>query len=139
MNTAERIWHWIQDNMEVQGRSGYNLEDWIWMWERILFKVDPGKMGIFLRKIENDIFYIFDKNQDDYIQKQEYLCLFVSLRISVKAADFSFKTLDLDRDMKISHKELISAINEFFLSDLTNSPGNFLFGNPEIEKFARRW
>ena len=136
--TALNIWNWISSRMKEGDLSGYSLDDWLDMWETISTRMLQSRMDLLIEKAVDDLFYVFDKNHDNYLQKQEYLTLVVSLRVSIKAADFCFKTLDRNGDMRISRDELTAAISEFFLSDVTSSPGNFIFGNPEISKFSTR-
>ena len=103
-----------------------NLENWLKFLEEMAEKSSES----FIQKAVNDIFYIYDKNLDNYLSKQEYLCFFVSLRVGIKQANECFRAMDLNDDMLISRKELLSAISEFFKSDDQSSPGNLLFGNP---------
>ncbi len=135
---SQEIWEAIIGFLDVHELIGCNLQNWLRMWDEIGEGTSERALDIMLKKAIRDIFYIFDKNLDNVLEKQEYLCLFVSLRVSIKAANFCFKTLDLNHDNLLSRDELFLAIKDFFLSEETSSPGNMIFGNPEIDKFKTR-
>ncbi len=137
LNRAKEIWKFIRFYAHTDGLFNCNLPTWLDLMDKIAHS-DKEKFDKVLNNALDDIFYIFDKNDDKQLSKQEYLCFFVSLRVGIKQADFCFKSLDLDGDMRISREEMAKAIREFFLSDESSSVGNLLFGNPEIYKFTSR-
>ncbi len=134
---AHEIWRYIRIFGGNEGLFSCNLKTWLRFMENIS-SADPEQFDKVLGIALDDIFFIFDKNLDNFISKQEYLCFFVSLRVGIKQADFCFKSIDRDGDMRISREEMAQAIREFFLSEKTSDVGNLLFGNPEFYKFTSR-
>jgi hypothetical protein len=135
---ASDIWSYVTDFLEKNNLASCNLKTWLMIMNEITKNPEDKAFRILCRKAVRDIFYIYDKNLDNLLSKQEYLCFFVALRVGIKPADFCFKTLDLNKDMYISRSELLKAIEEFLLSDETHVPGNMIFGNPEVSKFRSR-
>jgi Ca2+-binding EF-hand superfamily protein len=131
-NTVKEIWKFINTFLSEHQLTSCNIESWL----KLIKALASDKSEKFINRIVENIFHIYDKNHDEFLSKHEYLTLFVSLRVGVKPADFCFRTLDLNNDMRISRAELGQAIEDFFLSDETKSPGNMIFGNPEIFKFS---
>ncbi len=135
---GEQIWKSLQNFSNKQEMAHCNLENWLKLMQQITEEVPPKYFDIIARKAVRDIFFIYDKNMDNYLSKHEYLCFFVSLRVGIKQADNCFRALDLNDDMMISKEELYSAIHEFFRSEDEKSPGNLLFGDFEDYQFKTR-
>lgn len=135
---GKQIWSAISKFLEKNNMPWCNLENWIKFMESVFVNADPRILDIFTRKAVRDIFYIYDKNRDNVISKQEFMCFFVSLRVSIRDADECFRSLDLNGDLRLSQNELFLAIKQFFLSEVMGSPGNILFGNTEVFNFETR-
>ena len=135
---ATDLWETIKHYLETENLTMCNLENWLKFLNRFTEQVSPRAFDVLTQKTVRDIFYIYDKNMDNYLSKQEYLCFFVSLRVGIKQADQCFKALDLNNDMLISRDELYLAIKEFFLSEDPKSPGNLLFGDSHEYQFGSR-
>ncbi len=136
---GREIWDAIRLFLDdQQSVTQCNLENWLQFLENITDSKNDRRFNVLSQKSVRDIFYIYDKNLDNYLSKQEYLCFFVSLRVGIKQADECFRAMDLNDDMLISKKELHIAITEFFKSDDEGSPGNLLFGDPKEFGFKTR-
>lgn len=135
---GQEFWKSLKNFTNLQPMTRCNLQNWLKYLDEITSVDSPQDFHQQARDAVDDIFFIYDKNHDDFISKQEYLCLFVSLRVEIKQADECFRLLDLNDDQKISREEMFLAIMQFFLSEDKDQPGNLLFGNPESFQFETR-
>ncbi|MGL1887634.1 MAG: hypothetical protein OCD76_14050 [Reichenbachiella sp.] len=127
---GREIWKAFSDFSQTQKKKKTNLKNWLSYLEN-LNNIDDTIMSIGIRSAVNDIFFIFDKDDDSLLSKQEYLCLFVSLKVVIKDAHICFENLDFNKDGQISKSELILAIYQFINSDDPDDHGNYIFGNPD--------
>lgn len=132
------FWDRLQLFLSKQEPTRCNLDNWLKYLEAVAIKEEFGSFEDIAKQAAADIFFIYDKDNDHLLSKQEYMCFFVSLRVEIKFIDICFKKLDLNNDLQLSEEELSLAIQEFFQSEDTRKPGNLLFGNPESYQFETR-
>ena len=97
--------------------------------------LDFDRNGLIQRKDFEDIaenLSVFDTDHNGYISLNEYLDLFIGLRIEVRFAPMSFAKLDLNQDGQISKNELVKSVEEFLKSNDPSASGNWLFGHWEL-------
>ncbi len=135
---GRQFWQSLKAFSNRQPMTRCNMENWLKYLDELTQVDAPQEFHARAKSAVDDIFFIYDKNHDNFISKQEYLCLFVSLRVEIKQADDCFRTLDLNGDQKLSREEMFLAIMQFFLSENKDEPGNMLFGNPEYYQFNTR-
>ena len=135
---GREFWQNLKAYTNKQPMTRCNLENWLKYLDELTRVDAPSEFHQQAKSAVDDIFFIYDKNHDNYISKQEYLCLFVSLRVEIKQADDCFRQLDLNGDQRLSREEMFLAIMQFFLSENKEEPGNLLFGNPDYYQFATR-
>jgi len=127
---GKSIWNSFQDFSLTQRKKKTNVKNWLAYLED-LNQLDDESLSAGIRQMVSDIFFIFDKDEDSLLSKQEYLCLFVSLKVDIKDADRCFKNLDFNGDNHISKAELILAIYQFIKSEVPDDHGNYIFGDPD--------
>lgn len=125
------IWRSFNDYSLTQKKHKTNLKNWLSYLDGIN-NIDDATMSAAIRKAVNEIFFIFDKDEDSLLSKQEYLCLFVSFKVEIKDADRSFQNLDFNNDGQISKAELILAIYQFINSENPDDHGNYIFGGLDL-------
>ncbi|MEO9966530.1 MAG: hypothetical protein ABJF11_12110 [Reichenbachiella sp.] len=135
---GQDFWERLQQFLSKQQPNRCNLDNWLKYMEAVAVTEEFGPFEEIARQAAEDIFYIYDKDKNNLLSKQEYMCFFVSLRVEIKFIDICFKRLDRNGDMQLSKEELSEAIQEFFQSVETKKPGNLLFGNPENYQFDTR-
>lgn len=135
---GQDFWERLQHFLSKQQPSRCNLDNWLKFMEAVVINEEFEPFEQIARQAAEDIFFIYDKDKNNFLSKQEYMCFFVSLRVEIKFIDICFKKLDLNNDLQLSKDELSTAIQEFFLSEDTKKPGNLLFGNPENYQFETR-
>ncbi|WP_422359231.1 EF-hand domain-containing protein [Reichenbachiella sp.] len=135
---GQDFWHRLTEFLANQEPSRCNLTNWLKFLEAVAVNEIYGPFEEVAKQMAEDIFYIYDKDHNNFLSKQEYMCFFVSLRVEIKFIDICFKKLDINGDMQLSKEELASALVDFFTSEDTKKPGNLLFGNPESYQFDTR-
>lgn len=135
---GQDFWARLKEYLSSQTPNRCNLANWLKYLEAVVMGELYGPFDEIAQQAADDIFYIYDKDKNGFLSKQEYMCFFVSLRVEIKFVDICFKKLDLNNDLQLSKEELCEAIKEFFLSEDTKKPGNLLFGNPENYQFDTR-
>ncbi|MBV6648080.1 MAG: EF-hand domain-containing protein, partial [Cyclobacteriaceae bacterium] len=105
-----------------------NWDHWVHFAEEVIVNGDEDVFNQYVDEFVGEIFDNFDTDNDGYIDLDEYIDLLVGYRIEVRFAAKSFRKLDRNKDNLISRGELISAVKEFFRSDVEDAPGNWLFG-----------
>lgn len=70
-----------------------------------------------------------DRNKDGKVEKDEHTAYAMAHNISEAAALESFRRLDRDSDGYLTTTELAQNIEEFFLSNDPEAPGNWLLGS----------
>ena len=135
---GQQFWDRLESFVREQQPTRCNLVNWLKFMEAIAVEERFGPFEEFARQAAEDIFFIYDKDKNNLLSKQEYMCFFVSLRVEIKFIDICFNKLDRNKDQQLSKEELSQAIQEFFQSEDTKKPGNLLFGNPENYQFETR-
>lgn len=70
-----------------------------------------------------------DRNKDGKVEEDEHTAYAMAHNISRAAALESFRRLDRDGDGYLTRAELAQNIEEFFVSDDPQAPGNWLLGS----------
>ena len=70
-----------------------------------------------------------DRNKDGKVEEDEHTAYAMAHNISHEAALESFRRLDRDGDGYLTTAELAQNIEEFFVSDDPEAPGNWLLGS----------
>lgn len=138
LTRGKQFWNRISAYLETQPIKRCNIENWLGFLNHLTDPSSTERFHSLVKSTVDDIFYVYDKNKDDFISKHDFLCLFVSLRVEIKQADECFKLLDLNGDKQISREEMILAIHQFFVSPEKDKTGNLIFGNPESYRFSTR-
>lgn len=101
------------------------LKEWVQFFEIIVLN-SPND---YVNQSSTYLFSLFDQDGDGYIDEREYLDMFKAYGLYVSTAKKAFDLLDLNGDGKLSGGELVTAFEDFFLSDDPNKPGNWIFGD----------
>lgn len=129
---STKFFHTLLAEAPHQGSHEINLEEWInYLDTKIINGNDVEKLEEFGEFIIGFIFDMFDDNHDGYISTDEYVDMFVVYNIDIKYSAKSFLKLDINKDDRLSRKELIYAVEVFLTSDDPSQPGNWVFGKWE--------
>ncbi|XOV93929.1 MAG: EF-hand domain-containing protein [Bacteroidota bacterium] len=121
-------WAEFRDYTIGAGGTDATIEDWLKFADEKLVNGDELYYSLFIEKMAEDIFDLFDEDKNGYIELNEFIDFFMAFRIEIRYSAKSFTMLDSNKDDSISKDELITGINAFFRSDDENNPGNWLFG-----------
>ncbi|MFT7028662.1 MAG: Ca2+-binding EF-hand superfamily protein [Marinoscillum sp.] len=114
--------------VQDMGKQGVNIDrsEWLNFFLRI---EETGYANKYVMHTSAYIFMLFDQNNDKMISRKEYANMFQIYNIDQHYIDQAFDKLDTNKDGTISLRELINAFREFLLSEDSDSPGNWIFGD----------
>ncbi len=127
--TSISIWNLMKKH--VNANDG-NLDMWLTFMDSFVINANNEWYDQYVNGLTQTVFDVFDMDQNGYISLDEYLDLFIGLRIEVRFAPKSFTKLDRNNDGKISKSELLVSVEEFLKSDNPADGGNWLFGHWEL-------
>lgn len=122
-----KSWKMFQKYFERQGGEA-NEEQFLRFFENMLREGNEKLYHSWVLHMISSIFDSFDLNQDGVISVNEYSDMFMCYHIPIKHSAKAFIKLDRNGDDTITKKELMEAVDEFFLSSDERAPGNWLFG-----------
>ncbi|MEQ6122426.1 EF-hand domain-containing protein [Reichenbachiella sp. MALMAid0571] len=128
-NLSLSIWNNMKKH--VNATDG-NLDMWLTFMDSFVINSNNEWYDQYVKGMTQTVFDVFDTDRNGYISLDEYLDLFIGLRIEVRFAPVSFEKLDLNSDGKISKSELVKSVEEFLKSDDPAAGGNWLFGHWEL-------
>lgn len=115
----------IKDKLCEPKTSSIGLNEWILFYSEVL-KDTSYRDHIY--ELVNLIFDAVDTDASGQLCIQEWRQLFQVYGIPVIYAQESFESIDTDRDQHLTKDEVLQRIEEFYYSQDSNAPGNFMFG-----------
>lgn len=128
VNRFKNQWTEFRDYIVGPTAESAELEQWLRFADKKLVNGEEAYYGSFVEKLTEDIFDLFDQDQNGYIEQKEFIDFFMAFRIEVRHSARSFMLLDTNKDDRISKTELTVGIRAFFRSSNADEPGNWLFG-----------
>ena len=119
---------WDKLTQYVHGTDG-SLSMWLSFIDSLVINSDDEWYNQYVNQVVESLFDLFDEDKDGFISLDEYIDLFVGLRIEVRFAPKSFKNLDMNNDGQISRDEMVKAVKEILKSDDPEAAGNWIFGS----------
>ena len=89
---------------------------------------DPALHKRLQTEFANSLVKLWDRDGDGRLSSAEYAALLGCYGVPEEAAREAFAHLDWDGDGYLSTEECLKAVEEFFLSDDPDAPGNWLLG-----------
>lgn len=71
---------------------------------------------------------LWDSNQDGKVSEEEYKNYLLTVHVTETEAADAFRRLDLNGDGYLTQEELFANLQDYFLSDNPDAPGNWVFG-----------
>lgn len=130
-DACQYVWHDLYRYVDTNKDDKASFYEWLRYADDNIVNCDKRAYDLYLNKVVDHIFMLFDENKDNYISIQEYINLFMTFRLEVRYSAKAFTRIDLNRDDLISKEELYSAVEQFFRSDDPALKGNWLFGSWE--------
>ena len=128
INRFKNQWAEFKEYILTSDDEAADLERWLRFADEKLVNGDEAYYGLFVQKLTEDIFDLFDQDKNGFIEQKEFIDFFMAFRIEVRHSAKSFRLLDTNRDDRISKQELTIGIRSFFRSSHSDDPGNWLFG-----------
>ncbi|WP_258104958.1 EF-hand domain-containing protein [Marinoscillum sp. MHG1-6] len=126
----EDLYAYVDEDEDGRASSG----EWFKYADEKIVNCDKSQYQLYLDKVVQHIFELFDQNKDDFISVNEYINLFMSFRLEIRYSAKAFTKLDLNKDSLISREELYTGVEQFFRSNDPSDKGNWLFGSLEDMK-----
>ncbi|PIB37056.1 hypothetical protein BFP72_17425 [Reichenbachiella sp. 5M10] len=130
ISMTDAIWSNLSPYVEGDHAT---LDQWL---EYMTALLDPDNLETYKKYVVSfttNIFKLFDLNEDRVISQNEYIDLFIGLRIEVRFAPKAFRSLDDNNDGKLSYDEVIKSVDQFMRSSDPKALGNWLFGGWETD------
>lgn len=125
------VWKDLYRYVDTNNDDKASFYEWLRYADEKIVNCDKRAYNLYLNKVVEHIFLLFDANGDNYISLQEYLNLFMTFRLEVRYSAKAFTKIDLNKDEFISREELYTAVEQFFRSDDETKRGNWIFGSWE--------
>jgi len=129
--SCKNIWQEVASYIDTNRDSKASFTEWLNYADEKIVNCNDEDYNIYVNLMVDKIFDLFDENKDNFISLDEYLNLFMALRLEIRYSAKAFTKMDTDHDEVISRPELKKAIREFFRSDNQQAKGNWLFGSWE--------
>lgn len=127
---SAKVFHTLLNAIQHTDPQSITRNEWLaFLGKEIIAKNNPDVLEEFSSFIIGFIFDLFDENHDGYISAEEYADMFVVYGIDIKYSAKAFMNLDLNKDDRLSRRELLHAFEVFLTSDDPKQPGNWIFGN----------
>ncbi|MFF8954425.1 EF-hand domain-containing protein [Streptomyces sp. NPDC014894] len=122
------LWETDLQHMDADGNGAIDREEWRAGVRRAVAADREGfldRMGAMLRVWLE----LCDTDADGRITRAEYTTMYgATLGLPSGPLNEAFTTLDIDGDGHLDGDELRAAVEEFYTSEATDTPGNWLFG-----------
>lgn len=122
---AERYWREISHVSDSAGALTV-AEYTDAMWEHVARR--PAAFDRIARPWVETLFDVVDRNDNGYIEIEEFVGYFRALGARKRAAGEAFELLDRSRDGRLTKDELVAAAREYYVSASPDDLGNWLFG-----------
>ncbi len=130
---ATRLFHQLLADISPEEHQSISKDEWLNFFEEKLGdQIDEEVLATYQELVYLYVFDFFDHNRDGYITNDEYKCFFEIFKLDKEYLEKSFSKLDSNGDKKVSRYEMLAAIEDFLISDDPESPGNWAFGNWEV-------
>ncbi|MDH5610697.1 MAG: EF-hand domain-containing protein [Cyclobacteriaceae bacterium] len=137
-NSIRKIWHALQVHFKNPAMQTCSMEQWLEFLEIKFVSKNKSEIICLIQAFAEQLYSIFDHNDDGKLSQREYMCIFMSFRVDIKQAFQCFSLLDINQDGFISHEEFVFAVLDFFQNENKEAPGNWLFGDWESYYFSTR-
>lgn len=129
---SAKFFHTLLLEIPHKGNQIIAKDEWVhFVSDQIISGGNEEVLEEFQEFIIGFLFDLFDDNHDGYISTDEYVDMFVVYGIDIKYSAKAFLKLDINKDDRLSRKELLYAFETFLLSDDPSKAGNWIFGNWE--------
>lgn len=128
---CNQVWTDLYSYVDTNKDNKASFYEWLRYADEKIINCDKKHYDLYLNKVVDHIFLLFDENRDNYISLQEYINLFMTFRLEIRYSAKAFTKLDLNRDGFISREELYLGVEQFFRSAREEDRGNWLFGSWE--------
>ncbi len=102
-----------------------SMEEWLRFFDDMVLT----KPNDYVNQSSTYLFSLFDQDGDGFIDEGEYLDMFKAYGLYMSVAKRAFDLLDINGDGRLSGGELVKAFEDYFHSDDTEAPGNWIFGD----------
>lgn len=119
-------WDQMCQSMDQNHDSQITLDEWLAFHEHAIAG------GVFTPLIEGMTeggLKYFDVDGDGKLSAAEFGIFFQAMELDSALADEVFRRLDSDGDGYLNPAEAYQRVEEFFVSDDPNAPGNWMFGD----------
>lgn len=116
----------VQVLKDLDKQTAYIRKDeWLKFFERQILS----RSELYVDKVSDYLFSIFDQDDDGYINEEEFTDMFKAYGLFTSQSKKAFESLDLNSDGQLSKEEMAKAFEEYFFSKDEYASGNWIFGN----------
>lgn len=120
-------WNELQKGADANKDGQVTLDEWYAFFDRIIN--NPTEFEQYIATAANTVTPWLDSDGDGKITLEDYKEFIISFNNSGKSeAEIAFKKLDTNGDGFLTHDELKTHMQDFYLATDENAPSNWFFG-----------
>jgi len=129
-NKATKFFHSLVSDIEPKDKQQIAEDEWVKFFQEDVV-TDDDAIDEYKEMVFHFMFDFFDQNRDGFISRKEYEDFYAIFGIDAQHLDKAFQKLDNSNSYKLSRYDLMSAVEDFFVSKDPEVAGNWVFGSWE--------
>jgi hypothetical protein len=125
------MYRWMHMRSEIKAKVNRKIDATISVDEWLAYHtaiIEEGRQQPELDSLAAIVFEVVDADESGHLDRDEWKNLFKVFNIPVVYVEETFKHIDQNQDGTLSQDEVLPLLEEFYISDDPDAPGNKMFG-----------